>query len=161
MSGDYEVGYGRPPKRTQWKNGQTGNRGRRKARRAATNAETIDELLLAPVAITKKGCPRPILQTRSFVEVTSGAGSARPHLMRRRLSQLSLPFTVSLLPADWRTKKPIGLGSKKRPTAAFAARGGELGAASLGPFGGGFRIVALHQICVTGPASFPQAMCIR
>jgi Family of unknown function (DUF5681) len=60
MSGDYEVGYGRPPKRTQWKNGQTGNRGRRKARRAATNAETIDELLLAPVAITKKGCPRRV-----------------------------------------------------------------------------------------------------
>jgi Family of unknown function (DUF5681) len=58
MSGDYEVGYGRPPKRTRWKKGQTGNRGRRKARRAPTNAETIDELLLAPVAITKKGRPQ-------------------------------------------------------------------------------------------------------
>jgi Family of unknown function (DUF5681) len=58
MSGDYEVGYGRPPKRTRWKKSQTGNRGRRKARRAATNAETM--LLLVPVAITKKGCPKRV-----------------------------------------------------------------------------------------------------
>jgi hypothetical protein len=107
-------------------------------------------------------CYRPILQTRVFRRGHKwGPGSARPHLMGRRLSQLSLPFTVSLLPADWRTKKLIRLGCKERPTAAFAACGGKLCAASLGPFGGGFRIAALHQICVTGPAPFPQAMCIR
>jgi hypothetical protein len=52
---------------------------------------------------------------------------------RQILSQLNLPFTVSLLPADC-------------PTAAFAARGGELGAAPLGPFGGGFRIPALQWV---------------
>jgi Family of unknown function (DUF5681) len=57
MSGDYEVGFGRPPKRTQWKKGQSGKR-RRKARRAATTAEIIDKLLIAPIDITEKGNAR-------------------------------------------------------------------------------------------------------
>jgi Family of unknown function (DUF5681) len=60
MSGDYEVGYGRPPQATRWRQGQSGNLGRRKAPRAATNAEIIDELLVAQVAITKKGRPQRV-----------------------------------------------------------------------------------------------------
>jgi Family of unknown function (DUF5681) len=60
MSGGYKVGFGRPPKRTRWKKGQTGNRGRHKARRAPTTAEIIDKLLLAPVAITENGGPRRV-----------------------------------------------------------------------------------------------------
>jgi hypothetical protein len=60
MSADYEVGYGRPPKRTRWTKGHTGNPRRRRARRAPTTAEIIDELLLAPVAITENGRPRRV-----------------------------------------------------------------------------------------------------
>jgi hypothetical protein len=58
MSGDYEVGFGRPPKRTRWKKGQSGNRGRRKARRAATTAEIIDKLLLGPINIEEREIAR-------------------------------------------------------------------------------------------------------
>jgi len=60
MSSGYEVGFGRPPKRTRWKKGQSGNRGRRKVRRAATTAEIIDKLLLSPIDITENGKPRRV-----------------------------------------------------------------------------------------------------
>jgi hypothetical protein len=59
MSGEYEIGFGRPPKRTQWKKGESGN-GHRKARRAATTAEIIDKMLLAPIEITENGVPRQV-----------------------------------------------------------------------------------------------------
>jgi hypothetical protein len=49
MSQDYDVGFGRTPKLTRWKKGQSGRRARREARRAATTAEILDKLLLAPV----------------------------------------------------------------------------------------------------------------
>jgi hypothetical protein len=55
MSSDHEVGSGRPPKRTRWKKGQSGNRGRRKARRDATTAEIIDKLFLLPIDIIMQG----------------------------------------------------------------------------------------------------------
>jgi hypothetical protein len=54
MAGEYEVGFGRPPKRTRWEKRQCGNPARRKARRAATTAEIIDKLLLAPITIEEK-----------------------------------------------------------------------------------------------------------
>jgi Family of unknown function (DUF5681) len=60
MSHDYEVGFGRPPKPTRWKKGRSGNRGRRKVHRAATTAEIIDKLLLAPVDITENGNGRRV-----------------------------------------------------------------------------------------------------
>ena len=67
MSGNYEVGSGRPPKRTQWKKGQSGNRGRRKARRAATTAEIINKLLLAPVDITENGKTRRVTTLEAII----------------------------------------------------------------------------------------------
>ncbi len=60
MTGDDEVGYGRPPKRTRWQKGQSGNPGRRRARRVATTSEIIDKLLLAPIDITESGRPRRV-----------------------------------------------------------------------------------------------------
>jgi hypothetical protein len=60
MSGEYEIGLGRPPKRTQWKKGQSGHGRRRKARRAATTAEIIDKMLLALIDITENGIPRRV-----------------------------------------------------------------------------------------------------
>jgi Family of unknown function (DUF5681) len=58
MSEDDDVGYGCPPRRTRWKKGQSGNLGRRRARRTATTAEIIDKLLLAPIEITENGIAR-------------------------------------------------------------------------------------------------------
>lgn len=48
-SGDYEVGYGKPPKHTQFMPGQSGNKGRRK-KRPETQAEIVarvrDEMII-------------------------------------------------------------------------------------------------------------------
>jgi Family of unknown function (DUF5681) len=67
MSGDYEVGFGRPPKRTRWKKGQSGNRGRRKARRASTTTEMIDKLLLSPIEITVNGKLRRVTKLEAIL----------------------------------------------------------------------------------------------
>src|ERR1700733_561393 len=47
-----ETGYGKPPKHTRWKEGESGNPLRRYPRRAETTVELIDRLLLKPVEIT-------------------------------------------------------------------------------------------------------------
>jgi hypothetical protein len=60
MSGEDEVGFSRPPKRTRWKKGQSGNRGRRKPRRAPTSAEIIDRLLLTQIDMTENGQARRV-----------------------------------------------------------------------------------------------------
>ncbi len=55
--GDYEVGYGRPPKRGRFKPGQSGNpKGRPRGRK---NVHTIlEETLYKPVTITENGRKR-------------------------------------------------------------------------------------------------------
>jgi hypothetical protein len=60
MSGEYGNELGRPSKRTQWKKAQSGHGRRRKARRAATTAEIIDKMLLAPIDITENGIARRV-----------------------------------------------------------------------------------------------------
>jgi hypothetical protein len=49
---DDKTGYGNPPARTRWKEGESGNPLRRYPRRAETTVELIDRLLLKPVEIT-------------------------------------------------------------------------------------------------------------
>jgi hypothetical protein len=58
MSGsgkNYKVGYKRPPKAAQWKNGQSGNPGGRSSPRSIGVAEMIDKLLLTLVRVTVNG----------------------------------------------------------------------------------------------------------
>ncbi len=57
--GDYEVGYGRPPKRGRFKPGQSGNpKGRPRGRK---NVHTIlEETLYKPVTITENGRKRKV-----------------------------------------------------------------------------------------------------
>jgi hypothetical protein len=52
---DYEIGYGRPPRATQWKKGESANPGGLSSRRSVDVAETIDKLLLTPVRVTVNG----------------------------------------------------------------------------------------------------------
>jgi hypothetical protein len=49
---DDETGYGKPPKHTRWKEGQSGNPKRKYTKRVETTVELIDKLLLKPVEIT-------------------------------------------------------------------------------------------------------------
>jgi len=49
---DDKPGYGKPPKHTRWKEGESGNPLRRYPRRVETTVELIDKLLLKPVEIT-------------------------------------------------------------------------------------------------------------
>jgi hypothetical protein len=58
MSGSgkgYDVGYGRPPKATRWKKGQSANPGGRSSPRSISRAEMIDKSLLTMVKITVNG----------------------------------------------------------------------------------------------------------
>ena len=50
----YEVGYGRPPKETRWKKGQSGNAGRKNRRPASVGTvEIIDRLFGEPIEIVE------------------------------------------------------------------------------------------------------------
>ena len=57
----YEVGYGRPPKETRWKKGQSGNEGPKKRRSASVaSVEIIDRLFCKPVEIVENGVVREV-----------------------------------------------------------------------------------------------------
>ena len=56
----YKVGYGRPPKETQWKKGQSGNAGPKKRRRRSATVEIIDRLFRKPVDIVENGVVRKV-----------------------------------------------------------------------------------------------------
>jgi hypothetical protein len=59
-SDDYQVGYGRPPRRTRWKKGQSGNPSRRYGPRTYGTVEIIDRLLRAPVKIVENDLTRTV-----------------------------------------------------------------------------------------------------
>jgi hypothetical protein len=52
---DDDVGYGRPPKKTRWKKGQSGNLRRQSPARSKSTVELIDKFFLRPVEITLGG----------------------------------------------------------------------------------------------------------
>ena len=54
----YEVGYGRPPKETQWKKGQSGNAGPKRSRAASVGTiEIIDRLFGSRSKLSKAELP--------------------------------------------------------------------------------------------------------
>ncbi|HPE32329.1 MAG TPA: DUF5681 domain-containing protein [Parvularculaceae bacterium] len=56
---DYDIGYGKPPKRTQFRKGQSGNpRGRK--RRTRADASLLSKVLDETITITENGLPRKI-----------------------------------------------------------------------------------------------------
>jgi hypothetical protein len=57
MAKNYDVGYGKPPKKTQWKKGQSGNPGGAKAckKNPKPLMQSLAEQLNEPVSITKGG----------------------------------------------------------------------------------------------------------
>ena len=65
----YEVGYGQPPKRTQFKKGQSGNpKGRPKS---SKNVETmLKETLMRPITVTEGGKRKKITALEAFFSQT-------------------------------------------------------------------------------------------
>ena len=57
---DDKTGYGKPPKHTRWKDGESGNPERRYPKRVETTVELIDRLLLKPIEITEGGKSRTV-----------------------------------------------------------------------------------------------------
>lgn len=68
---DYQVGYGKPPKETRWKTGQSRNH--RKTRRLSVEtpagmADIIDRLLDEPIRVTIDGTPKKISSLEAIVQ---------------------------------------------------------------------------------------------
>lgn len=90
---DYEIGYGKPPRHTRFKPGQSGNsKGRPKDKR---NGRTImRELLQQPVRIRENGKQRTVTsQEALFMRLIQNAmnGSTRDQIQALKLMQTYLP----------------------------------------------------------------------
>ncbi len=68
---DYEVGYGRPPKETQWKKGQSGNSNPRRSARDRSTVEMIERLFLKPIEITLYGKTKKVPTLEVIVRLIS------------------------------------------------------------------------------------------
>ena len=64
---DDDVGYGRPPKRTRWKKGQSGNPGRQYPAHSKSTVEMIDKFFLKPVEVTVDGETKVISTLEAIV----------------------------------------------------------------------------------------------
>ncbi len=74
------VGYGRPPKKSRWKTGQTGNPGRKKARRLRSLKELVDEFLGSSIWVTENGRRRRCTRFEAIflqLQVKALAGNKR------------------------------------------------------------------------------------
>ena len=75
-SKDYAIGYGRPPKATQWKKGQSANPGGQSSCRTVDFAETIDKLLMTPVKVTVNGVSKRVAALEVILEQLSNKALA-------------------------------------------------------------------------------------
>jgi hypothetical protein len=64
---DDTIGYGRPPKQTRWKKGQSGNPNRRYPARSKGTVEMIDRFFLKPVEITVNGVDKKVSTLEAIV----------------------------------------------------------------------------------------------
>jgi hypothetical protein len=65
--GDDDVGYGRPPKRTRFPKGESGNRNRRYRKRSEGRTAMLTRLLLKPVEITVSGEIRKVAALKAIL----------------------------------------------------------------------------------------------
>ena len=70
---DYEVGYGRPPKATQFKKGQSGNpRGRPRAQKSV--GSMLEEVFFRKIPITENGKRREVTMVEAILrQLANGA----------------------------------------------------------------------------------------
>jgi hypothetical protein len=67
QSDGYQVGYGHPPRETQWKKGQSGNPRKSKPKPREGALATMERLLLAPVRLTIDGEPKQVPALEAIV----------------------------------------------------------------------------------------------
>lgn len=66
-SSKYEVGYGRPPKRTRWKKGQSGNPQRRYSSRSYSTVEMIDRFFSKSVEVRMNGDEKKVSTLEAII----------------------------------------------------------------------------------------------
>jgi hypothetical protein len=67
VSPSYEVGYCRPPKRTQWQKGQCGNPKRIRKQTPKPIVDMIDEFFASEIDIVENGIPRRVRHFEAIV----------------------------------------------------------------------------------------------
>jgi len=76
ISPSYEVGYCRPPKRTQWQKGQCGNPSRIRKRTPKPVVEMIDEFFASQIDIVEQGVSRRVSAFEAIVMQLWGRATA-------------------------------------------------------------------------------------
>lgn len=100
----YEVGYGRPPKETRWKKGQSGNPGPKKRRPGSVaTVEIIDRLFGKPVEIAENGVVRKVTTLEAILMRLWAAEMSGS----KRAGRVRLQF-LDLVPKDGREREVIG-----------------------------------------------------
>lgn len=113
--GDNEVGYCRPPRRTQFKKGQSGNpRGRPRA--AKSVGDIIEEVYFREITITENGKRRKVPLMKVILQQL-GNGAAKGDLRHMDRVLKLLPFLQAAREA---ALAPDGRGSHADPEADIA-----------------------------------------
>ena len=99
----YDVGYGKPPKTTQFKKGQSGNlKGRPKSHRGFLGLFARE--MIRPVAIVENGRRRRITKGHAIaIQITNGAAAG---------DQLALKVCMQILKEAGGMKLPVGTRNK-------------------------------------------------
>ena len=96
-TGDYEIGFGRPPKSTRFKPGQSGNPKGRPPK--SSNATTIlREALFRPVPVRENGTSRTVPFLEAFLMVTAKGALGGDGPAANRVIRL-LPLALQALDA--------------------------------------------------------------
>lgn len=88
MSNDYEVGYGKPPKHTQFKPGESGNPWGR-PKRSKTITALLKEELEAKISVTENGVKKTMTKREAIArQVVNGGLKGKPTDALRLLQKL-------------------------------------------------------------------------
>lgn len=85
---DYKVGYGKPPKHTQFKKGQSGNPSG-KAKKEASLQATLEKILNAKLSVTKNGQQVQMSKLEAALEMLVQKATKGSHQHLKLLIQLA------------------------------------------------------------------------
>jgi Family of unknown function (DUF5681) len=117
---NYEVGYGRPPKRTQWRKGQCGNPKRIRKQNPKPVVDMIDEFFAGEIDIIENGISRRVsnfeaILLQLWIKAMAGKKRATNVLLqyqafaaRRNGGMGGVIQTIEVLGEDASEEKPRG-----------------------------------------------------